>query len=68
MALGTIANESKRVILEVVLQLGEGPVTALVDDLLGARKIERLDATNGLWKVLEKCVSENCHGLVKVLF
>ena len=54
-ALGTITDESKRVVLEVVVQLGEGPVAALIDDLLGARKVERLDATNGLWSI-EKSV------------
>jgi hypothetical protein len=47
-ALGAIADEGESVVLEVVVELGEGPVAALVDDLFGARKVERLDATNGL--------------------
>ena len=48
MALGAIADEGERVVLEVVLQLGERPVAALVDDFFAACKVERLDATNGL--------------------
>ena len=56
-ALRAIANEGERVVLEVVLQLGEGPVAALVDDLLAARKVERLDATNGLRGVYQKIIT-----------
>jgi len=42
-ALGAIADEGERVIFEIVLQLGERPVAALVDDFLRARKIERFN-------------------------
>ena len=49
-ALRAIADEGKRVIFEVVLQLSEGPVAALIHDLLAARKVERLDAANGLYE------------------
>ena len=45
MALGAIADESKSVILEVVVKLGEGPIRALVNDLLGASEVESLDTT-----------------------
>jgi len=47
-ALGTVADEGERVIFKVVLQLGERPVAALVDDLLAASKVERLDTANRL--------------------
>lgn len=43
-ALRTIANEGKSVIFEVVVDLGKGPVAALIDDLFRARKVESLDA------------------------
>ena len=50
-SLRAVANESKSVILEVVLELGEGPVTSLVDDLLSASKVQGLDTANsGLHK------------------
>ena len=38
-ALGAVADEGESVVLEVVLELGEGPVAALVDDLLRASKV-----------------------------
>ena len=44
MALGAVADEGEGVVLEVLLELGDGPVAALVDDLLGAVKVEGLDA------------------------
>lgn len=47
-ALRTIADEGKRVIFEVVLKLGERPVTALINDFLRARKIERFNTADGL--------------------
>jgi hypothetical protein len=47
-ALGAIAYEGERVIFEIVLQLGERPVAALVDDFLRARKIERFNTADGL--------------------
>lgn len=48
MALGAIANEGKSVVFEVVLDLGQRPVRALVDGLLGASKIKSLDSPGGL--------------------
>ena len=45
MALGAVADESKGVILEVVVKFGEGPVRALVNDLLSASEVEGLDTT-----------------------
>ena len=44
-ALRAVADESKSVILEVVVKLGEGPIRALVNDLLGASEVESLDTT-----------------------
>ena len=48
MALRAVADESERVIFEVVLQPGKRPVAALVDDLWAASKVERLYAADGL--------------------
>ena len=45
MTLRAIADEGEGVVFEVVVKLGKGPVAALVDDLLRARKVEGLDAT-----------------------
>lgn len=42
MTLGAVADDGEGVIFEVVVQLGEGPVGAFVDDLVGARKAEGL--------------------------
>jgi hypothetical protein len=47
-ALGAVADEGEGVVLEVLLELGDGPVAALVDDLLGAGEVEGLDTTR-LW-------------------
>ena len=47
MTLRTIADEGKSVIFEVVVELGKGPVAALIDDLVRARKVESLDAARG---------------------
>lgn len=46
MALRAIADESEGVVLEVVLELGQGPVAPLVDDLLRASEVKGLDATS----------------------
>ena len=48
MALRAIADEGECVNFEVVLQLGERPVAALVDNLCVANKVERLHATDGM--------------------
>ena len=56
MALGAVADESEGVILEVVVQFGERPVGALVDDLLGASKVERLDTARLYIRASEKLV------------
>ena len=45
-ALGAIADEGEGVVLEVVLELGQGPVTPLVDDLLRASEVKSLDSTS----------------------
>jgi hypothetical protein len=45
-ALRTVADESEGIILEVVLELRERPVTSLVNNLLGASKVEGLYAPN----------------------
>jgi hypothetical protein len=44
-ALRTVANEGEGIVLEVVLELGKRPVASLKDGLLGACKVESLDAT-----------------------
>lgn len=41
-ALRAVPNESKGIILEVLMELSQGPVAALIHDLLRSRKIERL--------------------------
>ena len=41
--LGTVTNEGKSVVLEVVKELLSGPVSTLVDDLLGTSKVNGLD-------------------------
>ena len=46
MTLRAVANEGEGVVLEVVLELGERPVAALVDNFWGTSKIESLDATS----------------------
>ena len=53
MTLGAIANKSEGVVLEVVLELSQGPVTALVDDLLVASEFQSLQTTDSL-KTTEK--------------
>lgn len=45
MTLGAIADEGEGVVFEVVVESGKGPVAALIDDLVRARKVEGLDAT-----------------------
>jgi hypothetical protein len=45
-SLGSVPDESECVVLEVVLELSEGPVSSLVDDLFGACKVEGFDTTN----------------------
>jgi hypothetical protein len=47
-ALRTIADKSKGIILEVVLELRERPIAPLVHNLLGASKVERLYASSSL--------------------
>lgn len=47
-ALGAVANKGQRVVLEVVLELRERPVRALVDLLLGAGKVKSLDSAGRL--------------------
>lgn len=42
LTLGSVANQSKSVILEVLLQLWYWPVCALVDGFLGSGKVEGL--------------------------
>ena len=54
MTLGTVANESKSVVLEVFLELGQRPVAALVDGLLRPSEVERLDTASSLQKDLSK--------------
>ena len=46
MSLRAVADESEGVVLEVVLELGQGPVTPLVDDLLRASEVQSLDSTS----------------------
>lgn len=55
--LRAIANEGEGVVFEVVVKLGKGPVAALIDNLLRARKVEGLDATRR--EGLLRRVSEN---------
>lgn len=43
--LRAVPNESEGIVLEIVLELGEGPVAALVNGLLGASEVEGLHAT-----------------------
>ena len=45
MPLRAITNHCERVVLEILLELGQGPVTALVHGLLGTSEIECLDST-----------------------
>lgn len=45
--LRAIADHGKSVILEVVLELVKGPVSTLVDNLLGTGKVESLDSSSG---------------------
>jgi hypothetical protein len=47
-SLRTVTNEGKTIVLEVVLELGEGPVTALVDGFFCASKVKGLDTTSTL--------------------
>jgi len=54
MTLRTIADKSKGIVFEVVLELGEWPVGAFVDHFLRARKIERFNTTNGLCREEKK--------------
>lgn len=46
-ALRPIPDESKGIIFEVVLELGQWPVASLVDNLLGSSEIESLNSTSG---------------------
>ncbi|KIO15061.1 hypothetical protein M404DRAFT_198858 [Pisolithus tinctorius Marx 270] len=55
MALRAVSNQSEGIIFEVVLELGQGPVTPFIHDLLGASKVEGLHATGR--KDLSKHVS-----------
>jgi hypothetical protein len=59
-ALRAIADESESVVLEVVLELGQRPVGALVDLLLRARKVERLNSTSLQYMALV-CVGKLHH-------
>lgn len=43
--LGTVTDEGEGVVLEVLLELGKGPVRSLKDGLLGAGKVDGLDAS-----------------------
>ena len=45
--LRAVTDESKSVVLEVVLELSQGPVASLVNNLLGASKVKSLDTTSG---------------------
>jgi len=45
-ALGAVTDESEGVVLEVLLELGDGPVGTLVDDLLGTSEVKSLDTTS----------------------
>ena len=47
-ALRAVADEGERVIFEVVMQPGKRPIAALVDNLWGASKVERLHTADGL--------------------
>jgi hypothetical protein len=57
-ALRTIANEGEGVVFKVVLELGERPVSPLVDDLLGSGKVEGLDTTRPLVPILKRALIE----------
>jgi hypothetical protein len=48
MALRPVANYGKGVIFEVVLQLGQWPITPLINDLLGPGKIQGPDPAYSL--------------------
>lgn len=61
MTLGAIANEGKGIVFEILLELGQGPVATLVDDLLGSSKIESLDASGTLLQD-ELATSETAKG------
>ena len=45
-ALRAVANQSEGVVLEVLLELGEGPVASLVDNLFGASEVKGLDTAS----------------------
>ena len=45
-ALGAVTDESKGVVLEVLLELGQRPVTPLVHDLLRTREVKGLDTAS----------------------
>ena len=47
-ALRAIADEVEGVVFEVVLELSQGPVAALVNDLLGSSKVKSLDTAGTL--------------------
>jgi hypothetical protein len=60
MSLRAIADESKGVILEVVLELWERPVIALVYYLLRTRKIKRLHAPHKLYAYMSEEYDGRC--------
>ena len=56
-SLRAVADKSEGIVLEVVLELGKGPVASLIDNLLGASEVQSLDTTNGsLHRVLAHVV------------
>jgi hypothetical protein len=48
MSLRAVTNKSEGVVLEIVLEFGEWPIAALIDDFLCASKVKSLDAPNSL--------------------
>jgi len=53
MSLRAVTNEGKGVVLEVILELGEGPVTAFVNGFFCASKIKGLHTASTLENSLE---------------
>ena len=60
-ALRAVADESKSVILEVVVKLGEGPIRALVNDLLSTSEVKGRDTTR-LYTVMSVNLYDGCTG------
>lgn len=49
-ALRTVTDESKSVVLEIVLKFGQGPIAPFIHHFFGTGKVEGLDSTDALCK------------------